>query len=90
MEVPRGEIPSIMTIKKFVESSAVMSYAIASALSLGSVMSPVGAALATSSSPTTTPTTEVQTASIRKTACSFFIFAVSWGYGTDYNYKTCM
>ena len=36
------------------------------------------------------PTADVQTASIRKTACSFAIFVLSWGYGTDSNYATCM
>ena len=89
-----------MTIKKFAEPSAVLSFAAASVLVFGSILSPVGAALATSSrlEPVqVSPTTGVQTArfwdkvkSAASTGCSIILFVGTLGTATDFNYRACM
>ena len=89
-----------MIIKKFAEPSAVLSFAAASVLVFGSILSPVGAALATSSrlEPVQlSPTNGVQTArfwdavkSAASTGRSFIFFVGTLGTATDFNYRACM
>jgi hypothetical protein len=93
-----------MSIKRFAEPSAVLSFTAASVLVFGSILSPVSAALATSSrlEPVqVSPTTGVETArfwdavkgaakSAASTGCSFIVFVGTLGTATDFNYRACM